>query len=188
MTVHRDFFFDSTRSSLGGGSLTQEQVEGCTVLLDWFDNENPPLPNQWHLDDRQFAYCLATAWHETAFTMQPVIEYGGESYLKSKSYYPWYGRGLVQLTWKENYQTQDDKLGLGGRLMANPDLALDPAVATTILVLGMADGDFTGKRLGHYFTSDLTDFYNARRIVNGTDKAADIAAYAVQFHAAIGHL
>jgi hypothetical protein len=188
MTVHRDYFFDYVRYYLAGGSLKQEQVDGCTVLLDWFDDENPPIPDQHHLDDRMFAYCLATAWHETAFTMQPVVEYGGESYLQSKSYYPWYGRGLVQLTWKDNYQKQDDKLGLDGTLMQTPDLALDPVIATRILLEGMADGDFTGKRLGHYFTSDLTDWCNARRIVNGTDRAQDIAAYAEKFHNAIGHL
>jgi putative chitinase len=185
--IHRDYFYDSIRHYLAGGSLNQQQVDGCTVLLDWFDNENPPIPDAHHLDDRMFAYCLATAWHETAFTMQPVTEYGGEDYLKSKSYYPWYGRGYVQLTWEDNYRKQDTKLGLNGALMATPDLALDPKTATVILLLGCADGDFTGKRLGNYFTDDLTDFYNARRIVNGTDKAADIAAYAEKFVNAITH-
>jgi hypothetical protein len=188
MTIHRDYFFDNIRHYLAGGSLTQEQVDGCNVLLDWYDTENAPVPDQWHQNDRTFAYCLATSWHETAFTMQPVIEYGGEAYLKSKPYYPWYGRGLVQLTWEENYQKQDIKLGLNGALMQNPDLALDPVIATKILLLGMADGDFTGKKLGHYFTSELTDFYNARRIVNGTDKAADIAVYAEKFHNALSHI
>jgi putative chitinase len=185
--IHRDYFFDNVRHYLGSGSLTQDQVDGCTVLLDWFDTENPPIPEQHHLDDRMFAYCLATAWHETAFTMQPVTEYGGEDYLKSKPYYPWYGRGYVQLTWDYNYQKQDDKLTLGGKLMADPDLALDPTIATKILLLGMADGDFTGKRLGNYFTDDLSDWYNARRIVNGTDKANDIAKYGELFCNAITH-
>jgi hypothetical protein len=188
MTIHRDYFFDNIRYYLANGSLTQQQVDGANVLLDWFDTLNPPIPDRWHLDDRMFAYCLATAWHETAFTLQPVIEYGGEAYLKSKSYYPWYGRGLVQLTWKDNYQKQDDKLDLKGAMMKNPDLALDPEISVKVLLLGMADGDFTGKRLGNYFTSDLTDWYNARRIVNGTDRAQDIAKYAELFHNAIGHI
>jgi hypothetical protein len=156
-------------------------------LLDWFDDENPPIPDRHHLDDRMFAYCLATAWHETAFTMQPVVEYGGESYLKSKPYYPWYGRGYVQLTWQENYQKQDTKLGLGGALLKTPDLALDCVIATKILLLGMADGDFTGRCLGQYFTDELSDFYNARRIVNGTDKANEIAKYGELFCNAITH-
>lgn len=186
--IHRDYFFDSIRHYLAGGSLTPEQVDGCTVLLDWFDHENPPLPHRWHQSDRTFAYCLGTTWHETAFTMQPVIEYGSQEYLESKPYYPWVGRGLVQLTWEENYQKQDDKLKLGGALMQNPDLALDPEIATKILLCGMADGDFTGKTLGMYFTDDLTDWYNARRIVNGTDKASEIAAYAEKFANALTHL
>jgi hypothetical protein len=186
--IHRDYFYDNVRHYLAGGSLNQEQVDGLAVLLDWFDDENPPLPDQQHLDDRMFAYALGTAWHESAFTVQPVVEYGGEEYLKSKDYYPWYGRGLVQLTWRDNYERQDVKLQLGGKLLADPDLALQPDLATKILVLGMADGDFTGKKLGDYFTSDLTDFYNARRIVNGTDKAEEIAVYAEKFHNAIGHL
>ena len=41
----------------------------------------------------QMAYVLATAYHETAHTMKPVREYGGEKYLRSKkSITPrWYG-------------------------------------------------------------------------------------------------
>ena len=188
MTVHRDYFFDSVRHYLSGGSLSKEQVDGFNVLIDWFDVQNPRIPNRWHQSDRSFAYCLATAWHETAFTMQPIEEYGGIDYLSSKPYYPWYGRGYVQLTWEENYRLQDSKLGLRGALMEEPGLALDPVIATKILLMGMADGDFTGKKLGHYFTDDLTDWYNARRIVNGTDKASEIAAYAEKFHNAIGHI
>jgi putative chitinase len=186
MTIHRDYFFDSIRYYLAGGSLTSQQVDGCNVLLDWYDNSNPPIPERHHLDDRMFAYCLATAWHETAFTMQPVTEYGGEAYLKGKPYYPWYGRGYVQLTWDYNYQKQDDKLGLKGSLMANPDLALDPPTAARIIFEGMADGDFTGKKLADYFTASETDWYNARRIVNGTDCATTIAKYGELFHNAIG--
>jgi hypothetical protein len=192
MTIHRDYFFDSIRHYLAGGSLVQGQVDGCNVLLDWFDDENPPIPDRHHLDDRMLAYCLATAWHETAFTMQPIEEYGkgkGKEYGTPAGPYAqvYYGRGYVQLTWYDNYKRQDEKLGLRHELERQPDLALDPQIATQILLLGMADGDFTGKRLGNYFTDDLTDFYNARRIVNGTDKAADIAAYAEKFHNAIGH-
>lgn len=189
MTIHRDYFFDSVRYYLAGGTLAQGQVDGFNTFLDWYDSdENPPLPERHHIDDRMLAYILATSWHETAFTVQPVKEYGSESYLKSKPYYPWYGRGHVQLTWEDNYRKQDTKLGLGGRLLQNPDLALDPEISMQVIMLGMADGDFTGKRLGQFFTADLTDWYNARTIVNGHDRATDIAAYAEKFHNAIGHV
>ena len=184
--IHRAYFFDNIKFYLFK-SMTQDQVDGCNVFLDWYDNENPSLPDAHHFDDRMLAYVLATTYHETAATMQPVVEYGGESYLKSKPYWPWYGRGYVQLTWEENYQKQDDKLQLRGALMANPNLALDPEVATEVILFGMADGDFTGQRLGQYFTDDLSDWYNARTIVNGHDRATDIANYAETFCNAITH-
>ena len=178
--IHRDYFFQNIKFYLFK-SMTQDQVDGCNVFLDWYDTENPPAPDAHHFDDRMLAYVLATTYHETAFTMQPIKEYGGEAYLQAKPYYPWYGRGYVQLTWQDNYQTQDTKLGLGGALMQNADLALDPEIAKLVILYGMADGDFTGKRLGQYFTDTLTDWYNARRIVNGTDRASDIAGYGEKF-------
>ena len=60
----------------------------------------------------QAAYVLATAYHETAHTMKPVREYGGETYLKKKKYYPYVGMGYVQLTWDYNYKKASDKLGV----------------------------------------------------------------------------
>jgi len=93
----------------------------------------------------------------------------------------YYGRGYVQLTWKDNYQKQDTKLELNGALMADPDLALNPDIALSVILGGMVDGDFTGKKLSDYFTDQLTDWVDARRIVNGTDRAQDIAGYAMAF-------
>ena len=178
--IHRKYFFDTIRSSLFG-SLTQTQVDGLNVFLDWHDDENPAIPDRYHLDDRMFAYVLATTYHETGATFQPIKEYGSQAYLESKSYYPWYGRGYVQLTWESNYQAQDAKLGLQGALVRDPDLALDPDIALKVILGGMVDGDFTGKKLSDYFTDTLTDWVDARRIVNGTDRASDIAGYAIQF-------
>ncbi|TGR84601.1 carboxypeptidase [Mesorhizobium sp. M2D.F.Ca.ET.223.01.1.1] len=129
----------------------------------------------------QAAYCLATCWHESAHTMKPVREYGGEAYLKSKPYYPYVGMGYVQLTWKANYRKASGKVGVD--LVASPQLALDPQYAAPILVIGMQEGWFTGKKLSDYITLQSSDFTNARRIVNGTDKAAVIAGYAKQYDA-----
>lgn len=183
--IIRKYFFDNIRYYLFG-SLNQSQVDGCNRYLDYFDSDqNPPIPDKHHLDDRMFAYVLATVYWETAQTMTPITEYGSESYLKSKPYYPFYGRGDVQLTWEDNYALQGDKLGMGDDLVKNPDLVLRPDLSLTICVLGMLDGDFTGKKLGDYFTDTLTDWDDARRIVNGTDHAADIAAIAEKFCNAI---
>ena len=191
MPVHRTYFFDSVRFYLDSNqSLAQNQVDGLTMLLDYY--ENVGIEGLADYDDRYFAYILATAWHETAFTVQPIAEYGkgaGKPYGVPAGPYNqvYYGRGFVQLTWYDNYKTQDAKLGLNGNLVQNADLALDPEIAAEILFAGMRDGDFTGKKLADYFTADTTDWYNARRIVNATDQASTIAGYAERFLNAIAH-
>jgi len=127
----------------------------------------------------QAAYVLATAWHETAHTMKPVREYGGEKYLKSKKYYPYVGMGYVQLTWKRNYELASTKFGVD--FVANPKWLLEPKYAAPILVTGSKEGWFTGKKLSDYITLQKSDFVNARRIINGTDKASLIAGFAEQY-------
>lgn len=170
-------FFDAVRP-LFGGSLSQAQVDGLTLIVNtWNKTTNG--------DKTMLAYVLATAFHESAQTMQPIAEYGkgkGKPYGKKDSTgkAP-YGRGLVQLTWRENYVKADAKLGLEGKLAADYDLALDPLISVRILITGMLDGWFTGKRLNHYITPESVDFKGARRIVNGTDKAALIADHAKTF-------
>lgn len=124
----------------------------------------------------QCAYVLATAFWETARTMKPVREMGGEKYLKSKKYYPYVGMGFVQLTWLKNYQLAEKKLG--APFVKNPKLLLDPKYAVPIAVTGMREGWFTGKKLSNYITLAKSDFVNARRIINGTDKAKEIAKLA----------
>jgi hypothetical protein len=129
----------------------------------------------------QAAYVLATAFHETAHTMKPVREYGGETYLKKKAYYPYVGMGYVQLTWRRNYKKASDVFGVD--FVAKPKLLLEPKYATPILVRGMKSGWFTGKKLSDYVTLNLSDFKGARRIVNGTDKAQHIAELAQAYDA-----
>ena len=185
MTIHRDYFFDNIKYYLFK-SFSQGQVDGLNVFLDWYDTTNPPIPDRYHIDERMLAYIFATTYHETAATMQPIAEYGkgsGKPYGQPAGPYgqKYYGRGYVQLTWYDNYKRQDSKLKLNDRLVKNADLALDPEIAKQVIVLGMADGDFTGKKLGQFFTDTVTDWYNARTIVNGHDRASDIATYAEKF-------
>lgn len=127
----------------------------------------------------QAAYVLGTSFHESAHTMKPVREYGGETYLRSKPYYPFVGMGYVQLTWERNFKKASDKLGVD--FVKNPRLLLDPKYAAPVLVIGMAEGWFTGKSLSNYITLSASDFVGARRIINGTDKADLIAGYAKQY-------
>ncbi|GGA50968.1 hypothetical protein GCM10011385_00260 [Nitratireductor aestuarii] len=127
----------------------------------------------------QAAYVLATAHWETARTMKPVREYGGEKYLQSKPYYPFVGMGYVQLTWEANYRKASQILGVD--FVGNPKLLLEPAHASEILVRGMMGGWFTGKKLSDYIILQRSDFVNARRIVNGMDKAQEIAVLAHEY-------
>lgn len=129
----------------------------------------------------QLAYVLATAYHETAHTMKPVREYGGEAYLKSKKYYPYVGMGYVQLTWDYNYKKAGQFLGVD--FISNPKLLLEPKYAVPILIQGMQEGWFTGKKLSDYITLQKSDLVGARRIINGMDKAEQIAKYAREYDA-----
>lgn len=156
------------------------------------------------LSKRDTAYVLATAHHETGGAMMPIKETvmpwhddknptdrtvinrldrafaKGQLTWVSAPYWRegWFGRGFVQLTHKSNYKKASDETGVD--LVSDPSRALNPTVAATILVKGMRDGWFTGKKL-----SDYTTFRNMRRVVNGMDKADTIAALAEQYLAAL---
>ena len=162
-------FFTAVRSAYGG--LSQKQVAGFNAIIGRFKGSDP----------RHLAYMLATAWHETDRTMQPIREYGRGSGKKYGTTF--YGRGLVQLTWEANYVKAGTKLGLN--LRASPDLALEATVAADIMFLGMTEGWFTGRKLGDYFGATTDDPVGARRIINGSDKAEMIAGYHRTFLAAL---
>jgi putative chitinase len=164
-------FFDEVRNSLFGGKLTQDQVVGMENIINYRDD------NYRGVTDDQLAYMLATVKWETAHTMQPIKEYGSQAYLKSKPYYPYYGRGLVQLTWKANYE----RYGIA----ATPDKALEWPTSLLVMFDGMTKGIFTGKKLSDYIADGRRDYVNARRIINGTDRAKEIAAIADDYRDAI---
>lgn len=178
----RKVFFDAIRSPLFDGRLTAPQVSGIEAILDGASKHGIK-------DVRHLAYCLATAQHETASTMQPIDEYGkgkGKKYgVKGKYGQVPYGRGLVQLTWDYNYERADKELGLGGALLKNFELAKRPDIAVGILFRGMLGGWFTTRKLVHYFSAQTDDPVNARKIVNGTDRAQLIAGYHRSYLAAL---
>jgi predicted chitinase len=92
---------------------------------------------------------------------------------------PTRGRGYVQLTWKDNYRKYEKIMGLD--LVDNPDLALEPENALFILVHGFRTGTFTGRKITDYINEDETDFYNARKCINGLDRAEEIAELAEKY-------
>ena len=190
--IDRDTFFPSVRASLFGGNLNQSQVDGMNYLLDvwemYFEEPNPRDGQKW------LAYCLATVFHETAKTMQPIEEYGkgkGKSYGVPAGPYGqiYYGRGHVQLTWETNYKKGQERLdkyyNVVAELWPKPQLMLQNEISALVLYDGMSVGWFTGVGLPKYFNSTVEDPVNARRIVNGTDQANTIAGYYQKFKAAI---
>ncbi len=89
------------------------------------------------------------------------------------------GRGLVQITGRDNY----GKFGLED----DPARALDPGTAIRLLVEGMIGGKYTGKSLADYLHGDEADWVNARKIINKLDRATDIAGYARRYYASISY-
>lgn len=180
LKIDRIKFYDEVRLQPFNGRLMQQQVDGMEAILNEWDSRG--------LDDtRCLAYILATALHETAHTMQPIAEYGKgrrHSYGKAdkETGKIYYGRGFVQITWKANYKRFSHHLGID--LLNDPEKALEPSIATKIIFDGMLKGMFTGRRLSHYFKEE-SDWFNARRIVNGLDKAERIGRYGRQFWYAI---
>lgn len=195
MSADRQVFFARIRNTACKGHLAQEQVDGAETLLSLFEAHDWPLA--WA------AYGFATAFWETDFTLQPIAEKGGTAYL-TRMYdvtgnrptlarrmgntrpgdgVRFCGRGYVQLTWYANYKKA--KFATGVDLLANPARAMEPVLAGRIMISGMTEGWFTGKRMADYLNTRAPDYINARRIINGTDKAAPIAALAHQFEAAL---
>lgn len=177
--IDRKKFFSGVRSSPFNNRMNQGQVEGCNAILaEW---ERRGLT-----DLRWLAYILATVFWECDRTMLPIREVGkgkGRAYGKFDPVtgQTYYGRGYVQLTWRRNYEAMGKLLGVD--LVNAPDRALDPKIASQILFEGMIRGTFTTRKLADYFNSKITDWVNARRIINGTDRASVIAGYAKMFYA-----
>jgi hypothetical protein len=193
-------FYDRVRGlDLLGPVITQSELAGCEAIIDG------ARLAKWSAAD--LAYGLATAWHETAHTMQPIKELGGPEYLR-RNYditgrrptlarsmgntvpgdgVRYAGRGFVQLTWKCNYARAGAVLDLP--LLSNPDLALETRNAGAVMGFGMAQGWFTGKRLRDFLPAHgpaiLPQFIAARAIINGSDRAAYIAAFAEDFQEAV---
>lgn len=132
----------------------------------------------------QFAYILATAWHESWLT--PIRERRANPVTQRTLYNlqnrywlsGYYGRGYVQITWWDNYRLFSQKLNIP--LLEKPDLALDRQTAAEILVEGMWEGLFTGVSIQRYINKGQKDFYQARRVVNILDQASLISNYAQQ--------
>jgi len=190
--MKQSVFLREIAKTLFNGRLSSDQSNGCLAIIK-------ACRKHGITQCQQIAYVLATAKHETAHTMMPIVEYGNKSYFNqydagtSKGYrlgntipgdgYKYRGRGYVQITGRRNY----DLLGriLHAPLSSDPSRALRPSLAADIIAVGMRDGLFTSRRLSDYITKSKVDYENARRIVNGLDKSSIIADYARKFDRAL---
>ncbi len=199
--IDRQRFFSAVRKKPFGGRMSEGQVQGAELVLDTY------FKRVAERDLRHLAYMLATSYHETAATMQPVREtlapsdeaairildraFAAGRLGQVKAPYwrrdgegkSWLGRGLVQLTHRRNYEAMS--LLAGVDLVARPERAMEAETSATILIEGMLKGSFTGRRLSNYFSDTREDWTGARAIINGRDRAGLIADHAQAFLAAL---
>jgi len=186
-------FFDAVRPMFRRGRMQQAQVSGLAAIVE----AGVGMPRS-HL-----AYVLATVFHETGQRMQPIREGFCKTDAGSRravrglfdkgiilhnyalpeaNGHSYYGRGLVQITWGDNYK----KFGI----YDNPDQALLMPTALDILFVGMIEGRFReGNDISIIPGKDptLVDFIKAREIINGDTRknGRKIADQAVVFYNAL---
>lgn len=189
-------FYDSLRPYV---NLTTENVAGMDFLLKKLQEAN--------IQVNDAAYRLATAWWETGQRMQPIDEYGSDAYF-NRRYGPhtrvgkvlgnrfpgdgakYHGRGYAQLTGRSNYRKASGALNID--VTNNPDRVKEREIAWRVMDWGMKTGAFTGKAESDYIDDldesdqeEYKEYLNARRVINGTDKASTIAGMALNFERAL---
>lgn len=176
MKLDRKRFFKSYRDAFGP-IASPKTVAGLNAILDKLETETR-IPT---LDAT--AYVLATAKHESGHSENGTwVEFVPVKEIKASKtknpgiwklqqrYWPsgYFGRGLVQTTWEENYRKIGNRLGVGEMFVQKPDLLLESQWAYEALVIGMVYGLYRPPhKLSKYFTATKSDHYNAREIVNG---------------------
>ena len=174
-------FFNAIRPMFDN-QLSTIQVDRIEAVVEGLEDRKVPV--------RYAAYILATAHHETGrfIHMQELwgptpaqkryesrkdlgntVKGDGKKFL---------GRGFVQITGRKNYTYWTRRLGVD--LLKEPHLTTLVKYAVPILIDGMLEGTFTGKKLSNY-----TRYMDMRRVVNGMDRADDIAEYAVSYEDAL---
>lgn len=212
--MDRDVFFSRVRASVFQGRMNQGQVDGLNALLNAAPRDMNPrhlaycLATAFHevggtmqpiTENLNFtsAARIRAVWPSrfpTLESAQPFVRqpqrlanlvYGSRMGNRAGSDDGWRyrGRGFVQITGRDNYARAGRFLGVD--LVAEPERALELTISARILYQGMLEGWFTGQYLARHFNKTADDPVNARRIVNGLDRAADIAGYHRSFLAAL---
>ncbi|MGV6830296.1 MAG: hypothetical protein ACWA5P_01880 [bacterium] len=191
MQINRKEFYKNYRKEFG---RIRHKKTVATI------NEMLSTGEQRKVTIEQLAYILATAYHEARHRDKifryrfhdffPIRERGENEYFitkywKNKRVRKWLGnedwrdaityrgRGVVQVTGRYHYRRL--------RILDNPDKLLEIEFSVENMFNDMLDGKYTGKALTSYINKTKVDYVNARRVVNGRDKAQDIAIHALKF-------
>ena len=202
--IDRNYFY--TKYAEEFNQLTEETKNDLEIIFSGIENYETSKGGAF--TKNQIAYILATIRHETG-NFKPVKEYFWGSESSRKKYFEehydpilattearrknakkygnttqgdgvkYSGRGFVQITWKSNYKKVSTKFG--NDFVSHPDLALLPKHSIQITLYGFDSGMFTGKNIHDFINQNQTDYYNARKVINGLDKAEQIKVYAEKF-------
>ncbi len=208
--VDEKTFFSKVRALMHRRGLKDIQFQTYKQIIKYW-NDHPDIN-----DRRWLAYVMATAYHETQ--LRPVREGFKKSDAAARKHVRWmwnkriitlpyhrpdpvtgqvyYGRGYVQLTWAQNYKKMGEAIGMGDKLYRNPDLVLDPEIASKVLFVGMLKGKFRyskrtrpkgWQKLRLFFNKKTENWYRARNIINGDlrKNGNRIAGYGRKYGSAI---
>ncbi|MDE3796998.1 hypothetical protein I7G59_06570 [Sinorhizobium meliloti] len=207
--MDRAKFFAAVRSPLFAGKISERQVQGVDAILDEAERRGTPLAHlaamlaeTHHETGGRFqpvtenlnysAQRLTEVWPSRFPTIASAKPYANNPRkLANKVYggrmgnaapddgWLYRGRGLPQITGKENYA----KFGLASA----PDKASQMATAIRILFDGMTNGMFRGKRLDDYDSAAGYRYAASRAIINDDVEAngKKIEKYGRAFEAAL---
>lgn len=203
---NRSKFFDQYRLFLERHefNLSQSRVDALNFLLNMFE-QMPVWSDERHCAyalatihvETAYTYLPiqeygSFAYFERRYGSQTAKgrELGNDAPGEGAKYS---GKGFVQLTGETNYEKLELKIrqkfpqlveGWETKNQKSFDLtdfaeqAKDQTFAFLIMTVGMFEGLFTGKKFSDYINLQITDYRNARRIINGLDRAAEIGGYA----------